>query len=187
MKGMQIEAGCEPASAPLQSHTNPPHRILVVEDEILLRERNATVLSHSGYEVDVAEDGAAAWEALSADGYDLLITANRMPNVSGVELLRKLRGAGMTLPVIMATGTFPAEEFATSPWLQPDATLLKPYSRQEMLRTVKKVLREADSTADGSLLFMYRDKKDNKISQTWRARRRATGMREEFPPPDSRG
>lgn len=45
------------------------------------------------------------------------------------------------------------------------ATLLKPYTFAEMLRTVKRVLREADSTADGSQLFMYGDMKDNKISQ----------------------
>ena len=71
----------------------------------------------------------------------------------------------MALPVIMATGTLPKEEFTRYPWLQPAATLLKPYTGEEMLRTVKKVLREADSTADGSQLFMHRDMKDNKTSQ----------------------
>jgi len=165
MKGKPIEAGCEPASAPLQCQTNPPHRILVVEDNILLRERNAKMLSRSGYAVDAAEDAAAAWETLSADSYDLLIINNSMPKVGGVELLKKLRAARMALPVIMAAGTLPTQEFATSPWLQPDATLLKPYSGKEMLRTVKKVLREADNAAEGSPGFMCHDKKDNKTPQ----------------------
>jgi DNA-binding response OmpR family regulator len=155
----------ESASVPPQSQTSPPHRILVVEDDIFIRQLSTEVLIHSGYEVDAAADGAAAWQALNTDSYDLMITDNNMPKVSGVELLKKLRAARMALPVIMATGALPKEEFTRYPWLQPDATLLKPYTVAEMLRTVKKVLREADSTADGSQLFMNRDMKNNKISQ----------------------
>jgi DNA-binding response OmpR family regulator len=137
----------------------------VVEDDISIRQISTEVLIHSGYEVDAAEDGAAGWEALQANSYDLMITDNNMPKMSGVELLSKLRAARMALPVIMATGALPKEEFTRYPWLQPAATLLKPYTVEEMLGTVKKVLREADSTADGSQLFMYRDMKDNQISQ----------------------
>jgi len=145
MKDNQMLSTCESASAPLQSQTSPPHHILVVDDDLCIRELNTEMLLHSGYEVDGAEDGAAAWEALNADSYDLLITDNNMPMVTGVELLKKLRAARMELPVIMATGTFPTDEFSRYPWLKPAATLLKPYSAAEMLRTVKKVLREADN------------------------------------------
>jgi DNA-binding response OmpR family regulator len=120
----------------------------VVDDDILIREFNTRALLRSGYEVDAAEDGAAAWEALCADNYDLLITDNNMPRLTGVELLKKLRAARMVLPVIMATGIFPAREFGPSPWLQPDAMLLKPYSIEEMLRTVRSVLRTADSPGE---------------------------------------
>ena len=89
MKENQTWAACESASAPLQSQTNPPHRILVVEDDISICQLNTAALKHSGYEVDAAEDGAAAWEGLNADGYNLLITDNSMPKVTGVELLKK--------------------------------------------------------------------------------------------------
>jgi DNA-binding response OmpR family regulator len=51
----------------------------------------------------------------------------------------------MVLPVIMATGELPTEEFTRYPWLQPAATLLKPYTTAELLGTVKKVLRATDS------------------------------------------
>jgi DNA-binding response OmpR family regulator len=138
----------DPYSAPLPREPSPPHRILVVEDDISTRQLSTQVLIHSGYEVDAAEDGAAAWEALSADSYDLMITDNNMPKLTGVELLKKLRAARMALPVIMATGTLPKEEFTRQPWLQPAATLLKPYAIEALLGTVKKVLREADGTAD---------------------------------------
>jgi DNA-binding response OmpR family regulator len=165
MKGTETSHTGEPRSTALQFQTNPPDHILVVEDDIFFRRLNTQVLERSGYEVDSAADGAAAWKELNTDSYDLLITDNSMPNVSGVELLKKKRAARMVLPVIMATGALPTKEFTRYPWLQPAATLLKPYTGEEMLRVVKKVLREAESSADGSQWFMYRNTKDNNISQ----------------------
>lgn len=49
---------------------------------------NAEILMRVGYEVDATEDGQAAWQALNAGSYDLLITDNNMPKVTGVELLQ---------------------------------------------------------------------------------------------------
>jgi DNA-binding response OmpR family regulator len=117
----------------------------VVEDDVCLREHSTAVLIRSGYEVDAAEDGAVAWEALNTDTYDLIITDNTMPRLTGVELLKKLRSARMALPVIMATGSLPKDEFAQSPWLIPDATLLKPFTADELLGKVKDVLRTTSS------------------------------------------
>ena len=131
----------EPEVASLHRQTRPPQRILVVEDDDLIRDLNSEVLIHSGYQVDAAEDGAAAWEALQLNRYDLLVTDNDMPKVSGVELLKKLHAVRMALPVIMATGTLPEEEFRRHPWLQPAALLLKPYSFDDLLGTVRDVLR----------------------------------------------
>jgi len=118
----------------------------VADDDPLIRRLSVAVLIRSGYEVDAVADGAAAWESLNANSYALLITDNNMPEVSGIELLQKLRAAGMVLPVIMVTSTFPKEEFAQNPWLQPSAILLKPLTVEEMLETVKRVLCEAYST-----------------------------------------
>ena len=113
-------------SAPLPCQSNPPHHILVAEDDIFFRQLNTEVLLQSGYAVDSAEDGAAAWDALNADRYDLLITDHNMPKVSGVELLQKLQAAHMPLPVIMVTATVPQEEFTRDPSLQPAANRLQP-------------------------------------------------------------
>jgi len=148
MKDTSTARAGEPASSVLQPQTNPPEHILVAEDDSFFRRLNTQVLLRSGYAVDAAADGAAAWQALNAGTYDLLITDNNMPKMSGVELLKKLRGARMALPVIMATGALPKKEFARSPWLQPTATLIKPYTGAEMLRTVKEVLREKESIAE---------------------------------------
>ena len=127
---------------------NPRPRILVVEDDAVMRELNRSALTECGYHVDVAEDGAAAWAALQLNSYDLMITDNGMPKVSGIDLLKKLHAAHMALPVIMATGCLPQEEFAQSPWLHPSAMLLKPYTLAELLGTVKEVLQAAANACE---------------------------------------
>ena len=166
MKGIKISQAGEPAGALLPCEASPPRRILVVDDEADIRRINAMVLHRAGYHVDTAEDGAFAWEALGASRYDLMITDNNMPNLTGMELLKKLYAMRMALPFIMATGKMPEEEFAQYPWLQPAATLLKPYTVEELLGAVKKALREADDAAAGSQVFRGQDLKVNKISQT---------------------
>ncbi len=131
----------ESFDATFAHEASPPLRILVVDDDDDIRRLNAEMLLRSGYEVDAAEDGDAAWDALSTDGYDLVITDNNMPKVTGVELLQKLRAARMNLPVIMATGSVPQPAVNQAPWLQPTALLVKPYTVDELLRTVQQVLR----------------------------------------------
>jgi len=135
------------ADAPLPSQTSTPDsiRILLVDDDFYIRELNAGVLTRFGYKVDTANDGADAWKALNGQSYDLLITDNRMPRVTGMELIKKLRSEDMMLPVILASGTVPAEELKRHPWMQLDATLPKPFTTAELLDTVKKVMRSVDS------------------------------------------
>ena len=72
--------------------------------------------------------------------YDLLITDQFLPKLSGVELLKKLHTTRMTLPVIMATNIFPTWEFALHPCLQSVAMLRKPFTFERLLGMVKKVL-----------------------------------------------
>ncbi len=131
-----------------QRQPNPRQRILVVEDDPAIRRINTEVLVYSGYQVDAAEDGAAAWDALQLNNYDLVITDNHMPKVTGIELIKKLQDARVDLPVIMATGALPDEEFNRYRWLQPNMILLKPYSFDELLAAVKKVLRAASDARD---------------------------------------
>jgi two-component system chemotaxis response regulator CheY len=148
MRGKNTLQAGEPAGAVLQGQTGPPRRILVVEDDRDLRQINAMVLHHAGYHVDTAEDGASGWSALKASRYDVLITDNNMPRVTGMELIKKLRSEEMPLSVILASGTAPTDELERHPWLQLDAVLLKPYTAEAILESVKKVLCEADGTAD---------------------------------------
>jgi len=118
----------------------PRQRILVVDGDNDNRQLNTEVLIQFGYHVDAAEDGAAGWEAIQLNSYDLLVTDNNMPKVSGVELLIKLRAAHLLLPVIIATATLPKKDFTRYPWLQTAVTLPKPYTIDEFLGMVKEVL-----------------------------------------------
>ena len=54
-----------------------------------------------GHIVNAAEDGAAGWDELQANHYNLLITEQDLPGFTGVKLIRKLRAARMVLPVVM--------------------------------------------------------------------------------------
>lgn len=118
----------------------PRQRILVVEDDPILRRLSTTLLVEAGYQVDSAEDGAVAWNIVQRKIFDLVITDNSMPNVTGIELIKKVRAAGIALPIIMATAVFPRDAFTQSPWLQPAATVIKPYTLEDLLSTVKNVL-----------------------------------------------
>ena len=69
----------EPVRATLLSKPALRQRILVVEDELLVRRLNTRMLIYSGYDVDSAEDGAMAWAALQLTKYDLMVTDNEMP------------------------------------------------------------------------------------------------------------
>ena len=145
MKHNKTKPAVEPARALLPREATPPPRILVVDDDVAVRQLSAEILMRSGYEVEAAADGAAAWQALNTDTYDLLITDHNVPDLTGVELLKKLRAARMALPVIIAAGALPKEEATPEPWLKPAATLRKPYTVDELLGTVREVLRATEN------------------------------------------
>jgi DNA-binding response OmpR family regulator len=128
----------------------PAKRILIVDDEILIRQVNAGVLSRHGYQTETAENGEVAWEALQANTFDLLITDNIMPKVSGLELVKKLRAAHISLPIIFLSGAIPSEACDRLNGLQIAAALQKPVSVKELVGTVQRVL-HTRARARGSL------------------------------------
>src|SRR5437773_12567160 len=78
--------------------------ILYVDDDEVIRNLCGEVLSKAGYCVDLAQDGQAGWEALQRKRYNLLVADHNMPRLTGLELAVCVRGAGMELPIIIATG-----------------------------------------------------------------------------------
>jgi len=114
-------------------------RILVVDDDEMFLDLAATMLNRAGFSVDTAGDGEAGWTALRAGAYDLLITDNDMPRLTGVELVTRAREAGMTLPVVMASGSSALEAIHGSGWLNLAACLRKPFAIHELVEIASRV------------------------------------------------
>jgi DNA-binding NtrC family response regulator len=85
-------------------------RILIVEDKDSLRQMLATAIKKSGYAVDEANDGPVAIEKIRKRPYHLVITDLRLPNLSGLEVLRAQREVDAAIPVLIMTAFGTIEE-----------------------------------------------------------------------------
>lgn len=135
----------QPETGPRRVDAEWSPRILLAEDDEPIRKLNTNLLRNLGYRVDDCEDGAAAWNLLKTHQYDLLIADYKMPHVTGVELVEKLRSANLTLPVILLSGALPAEELDEKPWLRIGVAINKPYLEDELLGSIRKLLQASDS------------------------------------------
>src|SRR5207248_8179320 len=91
-----------------------PARILLVDDEPGLRRLCRHVLADTGVEIDEADSGAAALEAVANTRYDLVLLDVSLPDLSGYEVLRRLRETpgGMYVRVLLLSGMAPADDMA---------------------------------------------------------------------------
>ncbi|MBP2676849.1 MAG: sigma-54-dependent transcriptional response regulator, partial [Deltaproteobacteria bacterium] len=130
-----------------------PKSILIVDDDAMMRSFLSTVMREEGYAVEEAGNGSRALEALRRSEFDLVVTDLRMPDVSGMEVMRE----GRTLRpearwiIVTAYGSIGnaveamkagASDYMTKPFRDPD----------ELRHVVRRVLREADAETRISLL-----------------------------------
>ena len=118
----------------------PPIQILYADDDSALRRLVQRVLTEAGYAVDTCENGAEAWNCLSSQHYDLLVTDNQMPELTGLELIYQLRQAGNRMPVILVSGAIGTFAGAALESLRCDAELGKPFSSPQLVALVRRVL-----------------------------------------------
>ena len=118
----------------------PKGRILVADDEESIRQLISSILTDAGFEVGTAADGQEAWEALLCQHYDLLITDNEMPRLAGIELIKRMRWAGMITPVIIASGALSQASVSGFLRSQIAALLHKPFGIFELLTAVRHTL-----------------------------------------------
>ncbi len=138
--GGRTVATSAPAKAEDPGRAAPAGQILLVDDDAEIREPIALLLDGAGYCVGCAADGEAAWEALCAARFDLLITDHEMPRLTGVELLRRVRARPLDLPAIMISGLMPWSEPDLKSLLRPGAMMEKPFSMGDLLATVRSFL-----------------------------------------------
>jgi diguanylate cyclase (GGDEF)-like protein len=109
-------------------------RLLVVDDDVLLRRSLNLQLTRAGYEVHEAEDGQTAWEMILRDGYRFVITDWNMPGVSGPELVRRIRQAeapGYTY-IMMLTAHIERLDVVAGLEAGADDYLTKPFDMDEL-------------------------------------------------------
>lgn len=113
--------------------------ILIIDDEKNIRMTIKNCLSEQEYKVDVAINGEDGFEKLSTMNYDLALMDIKMPGISGLELLKKIRDADIKTAVIMMTAYGTIEKAVEAMKLGAIDFLSKPFTPQEIREIVKKV------------------------------------------------
>ena len=120
-------------------------RLLFAEDDQDLNAAVKTLLSRSGYQVDAVYDGEEALDYARAEAYDGMILDWMMPEMDGVEALRRMRAEGIKTPCLLLTARDAVEDRVTGLDAGADDYLPKPFNAQELLARVRAMLRRRDS------------------------------------------
>lgn len=122
--------------------------ILLVEDEVNIASFIERGLREFGHEVAVAYDGAAGWEMVRKQEFELLILDIIMPRMNGLELCRSYRKLyGFHSPVIMLTALGTTDDIVGGLDAGADDYLVKPFSFQELEARIKALLRRSEAIA----------------------------------------
>lgn len=119
-------------------------KILVIDDDDLVREYLVEVLQRAGYEVSSAADGKAGVDACRGTNTDLVITDIIMPEKDGIETIMDLRRENPGLKVMAISGggrTRPESYLESARLLGADLTMAKPFSNQDFLAAVAALLK----------------------------------------------
>lgn len=123
--------------------------LLVVDDEPNILELCRLYLTREGYRVISAADGLAGMEAVQNQQPALMVLDVMLPELDGFEVCRRLRSAGVNLPIVMLTARDEDIDKILGLELGADVYLTKPFNPRELVAWVKAVLRRTDWDASG--------------------------------------
>lgn len=132
----------------MSNSSQPARRLLVAEDDPEIRQALERILSYEGYEVVLANDGAAALAAVADHGPDAILLDVMMPFVDGISVCKKLRERGDRTPVLMLTARHETEDRVAGLDAGADDYVTKPFELDELLARVRALLRRVED--DGS-------------------------------------
>ncbi|HOE16010.1 MAG TPA: response regulator transcription factor [Syntrophorhabdaceae bacterium] len=130
-------------------------KVLLVEDESKVAHFISKGLEEEGYSVDVAQDGKKGLDLVSASAYDIVLLDLMIPEIDGLELLKRMRTSGIDLPVLIITAKSSKEDVVKGLDTGSDDYLTKPFSFDELLARIRALLRRSRKTEQ--LLLEYRD------------------------------
>jgi len=128
------------------------HKILVVDDEEIIRDSLFYILEKEGYEVDKAENGKTAYDKMIANHFDLVITDIEMPVMRGTELLEKIKTLNVQTSVIVITAFGSLETAITALRNGASDYILKPVEFDELLIKTKRLFEVKDLLLENRLL-----------------------------------
>ncbi len=117
-------------------------RILVVDDELIVRESLVGWLKKTGYVVDSAAGGSEALEMLQEGDYDLVFLDIKMPDMSGIEVLQKIKERSPHVMVVMITAYGSVETAVEAMKLGANDYLMKPFEPEYLLLLVEKLINQ---------------------------------------------
>ncbi|MGA8248060.1 MAG: response regulator transcription factor [Nocardioides sp.] len=126
-------------------------RVLVVDDDVTVREVVVTYLRAAGHEVDETADGEGALAVLRDHPADLVVLDLMLPGIDGLEVCERLRARGDDLPVIMLTALGSETDRVVGLERGADDYVTKPFSPRELVLRVDSVLRRAGERAGGGV------------------------------------
>lgn len=128
-------------------------RLLLAEDEEELSRALVTVLKHNHYSVDAVCNGQDAIDYLETGVYDGAILDIMMPKADGITVLRKIRSAGISIPVLLLTAKAEIDDRVTGLDAGADDYLTKPFAMKELLARIRAMTRRRSDTTDNLLSF----------------------------------
>jgi two-component system, OmpR family, response regulator PhoP len=126
-------------------------RILVVEDEAALRDSLKARLAEAGFTVDIARDGDEGLFSGSEYPLDVAIVDLGLPGIPGLEVIRRLRAAGKTYPILILTARDNWQDKVEGLQAGADDYVAKPFHFEEVLARVQALLRRAGGWASPQL------------------------------------
>ncbi|WP_339779938.1 response regulator [uncultured Marinobacter sp.] len=123
-------------------------KILLVEDDKLLGDGIAAGIAQSGLAVDWVLDGQQADTALATGNYDAVVLDLGLPSLSGMELLRRARASGKTLPILILTARDAVEDRVAGLDAGADDYLVKPFDLTELQARLRALLRRSNGHAE---------------------------------------
>lgn len=115
-------------------------KILVVDDEEMIRDLCYHILTDEGYQVVTAQNGAAALEELNRSGADLMISDIKMPGMNGLELFERVKDRSQDIVTVLITGHGTLDTAIESLMRGVEGFVLKPFTQEELLSTVNRAV-----------------------------------------------
>ena len=123
-----------------------PINVLVVDDEAVLAEMVSMALRYEGWNIATAGDGAAALESARSQRPDVVVLDVMLPDMSGLDVLRKLREQNPQLPVLLLTAKDAVEDRIAGLTAGGDDYVTKPFSLEEVVLRLRALLRRTGVT-----------------------------------------